>query len=61
MIKYGDKRDYPKIDIFVENVYAGSTTWSKTCKDAQRRYVCANLEETKGRKVQAHFDKKGKK
>ncbi len=34
---YGDNRDYPKIDCFVNNVYYGTTTWSKSCKEARER------------------------
>jgi hypothetical protein len=46
MVKYGDKRDYRKIDIFNRHyhgkksyfAYAGSTTWSATCKEAKQRF-----------------------
>ena len=40
MAKYGDKRDYRKIDLFVRSdilgvrQYVGSTTWSRTCREA---------------------------
>ena len=27
--QYGDKRDYPKIDIYVSGQYVCSTTWAK--------------------------------
>lgn len=37
-MKYGDKRDYKKIDIFVDNEYVCSTTWCETCKDAIKHY-----------------------
>lgn len=41
---YGDKRNYPKIDIYVKgenNIfqYVASTTWAKTCKEAKARYA----------------------
>ena len=34
MLKHGDKRDYPKIYIYVNGKFVACTTWSKTCKDA---------------------------
>ena len=47
MLKYGDKRDYKKIDIFLKYSdgtfnYVESTTWSKTCKDAKARWLEKN-------------------
>lgn len=44
--QYGDKRDYPKINIFVAHhngkeryfAYAASTTWSRTCREARQRF-----------------------
>ncbi len=36
---YGDKRDYRKIEIFVNGKYIATTTWSKTCKEAKRRFL----------------------
>lgn len=36
--KYGEKRDYPKIDIYVKGKYVCTTTWSRTCKEAKERY-----------------------
>ena len=51
-LKYGDKRDYRKIDIFVKNVNSGffdyvcNTTWSKTLKQAKEIYCKkTNTEE----------------
>lgn len=35
---YGDKRDYPKIDISVNGQYVCSTTWSKTPREAVQNY-----------------------
>lgn len=42
-MKYGHKRDYPKIDIFIKTdsnkwLYHSSTTWSKTCKEAVQEF-----------------------
>lgn len=31
---YGNKRDYRKIDLFVNGRYYASTTWARTCKEA---------------------------
>jgi hypothetical protein len=43
---YGDKRDYPKIDIFVMRShgweYQCSTTWARTCKEAKEKYIEKN-------------------
>lgn len=53
---HGEKRDYPKINIFVGGKYYASTTWAKTCKDAVEIYrkshstlakVTANFDERK--------------
>lgn len=33
-LTYGDKRDYRKIDIFINGRYEASTTWARTCKEA---------------------------
>lgn len=35
---YGEKRDYPKIDIYVRGKYSGTTTWSKNLKEAIMAY-----------------------
>ena len=41
---YGDRRDYPKIDLYVRDKsgkgweYAISTTWARTCKEAVDAY-----------------------
>lgn len=54
---YGDKRDYPVIEIAVYSeaerrwLYAGSTTWSRTCGDAVRHYQAIHTQE----KVRASF------
>jgi hypothetical protein len=36
---YGVKRDYRKIDFFVDGKYMGSTTWAKSLSEALNRYV----------------------
>ena len=41
---YGLKRDYPKIDIFVNGNYVATTTWSRTCKEAKIRYERSHPE-----------------
>jgi len=43
MSTYGNKRDYPKIDFYHRrpngtNHYCGSTTWSRTCREALARF-----------------------
>ena len=53
---HGDKRDYPKIDIYVNGQYACSTTWAKTLKEAIQKYM-----NTKGfiprNKIKAKYSK----
>lgn len=39
---YGDKRDYPKIDIYYMGQYQASTTWAKTCKEAIESWKAKN-------------------
>jgi hypothetical protein len=45
-MNYGDKRDFPKIDIFVGSAgswqYRASTSWSKTCREAKARFFAAH-------------------
>lgn len=55
-MKYGDKRDYKKIDIYYKGEYKGSTTWSKTCKQAKEIY-CETWEITDKENVKARFSK----
>jgi hypothetical protein len=64
---YGDKRDYPKIDIYVRGskqygpayadnyCYARSTTWAKTCREAVEQYLKAH-PDVEASNVKAHFD-----
>lgn len=35
--KYGDKRDYPKIDVYVNGVYKHSTNWARNLKEAKEK------------------------
>lgn len=55
-MKYGDKRDYKKIDIYVNGKYDISTTWAKTCKEAKQRYKEA-YPEFEGVKITARYSK----
>jgi hypothetical protein len=59
---YGVKRDYPKIDLFARAKpslpwqYVGSSTWSRTLREAVDRYhACMGLERGQ---VRAAFDRK---
>lgn len=51
-MKYGDKRDYPKIDLLTMSPstgrwqYAGTTTWSRTAKEAAQRFKKLHPEQT---------------
>ena len=38
-MKYGDKRDFPKIDIYLNGQYIATTTWSRTCKEAKGHFI----------------------
>ena len=43
-MKYGDKRDFPKIDIYMRNgdgtgFYLCSTTWARNCRVAVQHYL----------------------
>ena len=56
---YGDKRDFPKIDIFRKiaggHEYLASTTWARSCKEACERYAAANGCAPEG--LRAFYDK----
>ena len=56
-MKYGDKRDYPKIDIYVNRIYRCSTTWAKTCKEAVAKFIESDPAMPQGAKVTAFFSK----
>jgi hypothetical protein len=45
---YGDRRDYPEIDLYAGGRYLCSTTWSRTCREALQR--CPQADK-------AHFSK----
>ena len=47
-MKYGDKRDYRKIDIYHGAQYVGSTTWARTCREAKERYIEAKERYIEG-------------
>ena len=45
--KYGEKRDYRKVDIFRYRAdglwhYACSTTWARTCREAVEMFCISN-------------------
>jgi hypothetical protein len=39
---YGNKRDYPKINIYRHGVYLCSTTWAKNCREAREYWLVKN-------------------
>jgi hypothetical protein len=45
-LAYGDKRDYPKIEIFSNGMYVGTTTWARTIKEAIANYKKRNPDLT---------------
>lgn len=49
---YGEKRDYRKIDIFLDGKYQCSTNWAKTCHEAIA--IFSKKENVNGT-VTAHF------
>lgn len=55
---YGNKRDYPKIDLFYNGKYVGSTTWAKTLKQAKEHYYRANWQASPVfQRITARFDR----
>ena len=36
-MEYGNKRDYPKIDIFLDGQYEFSTTWARNIVEAREK------------------------
>jgi len=42
--KYGDKRDYKPIRLYHDGEYVGTTTWSRTLKEARDRYATQELQ-----------------
>ena len=60
MINYGDKTNYPKIDIYVDNKYECSTTWAKSCKEAKEKFIDKHYKSLfmdKAQEVKARFTK----
>lgn len=56
---YGDKRDYPKIDIYVDGNYRCSTTWSRTCREAVENFKQINpVVTSRATKITAKFDRR---
>ena len=51
--KYGDKRDYPKIEIFVDGDYRATTTWARTLDEARRKF--AEATGTPLHQIRAHY------
>jgi hypothetical protein len=41
---FGARRDYPKIDIYYDGEYVATTTWSRTVREAEERFVEAYPE-----------------
>lgn len=58
-MKYGERRDYKKINMFVKRggiwYYGASTTWSPTCRDAKEKYAEAYNVSVKD--IKARFAK----
>jgi hypothetical protein len=59
---YGNKRDYPKIDIYIKTdsnqwIYRCSTTWAKTCKEAVARFKESSSFNPAMVGVKANFSK----
>lgn len=60
-MSYGDKRNYTKIDIYYDGKYVGSTTWSKTLKEAKTRYYTTNWKQSLvAQRIKCKFDRKVK-
>jgi hypothetical protein len=56
---YGDKRDYPKIDIYVDGNYRTSTTWSRTCREAVAVFKQINpVVASRATSITARFDRR---
>lgn len=57
-MEYGDRRNFPKIDLYWRGSYRASTTWAKTCKEAKERFL-AKHDNLNADEVRATFDKRG--
>jgi hypothetical protein len=50
-IGYGDRRDYPKIDLWVQSPstgqwnYVATTTWARTCREAVAHFKKTHPEQ----------------
>lgn len=53
---YGDKRNFPRIEIFLNGVYQCTTTWSKTLKEAKQKFTEKYPEED-GQRITCNFIK----
>ena len=51
----GEKRDYPKIDLYYDGHYKATTTWSRTCAEAKEHFHKAKLVVT-GKDASLKFD-----
>lgn len=40
---YGSKRDYRKIEIFINGRYVRTTTWARTLKQAKEKFIEAEI------------------
>lgn len=49
------KKNYKKIDLYLNGIYQASTTWSKSCKEALERYKQANGCDFSYGKLTARF------
>lgn len=56
---YGDKPDYPKIDIYVDSKYRSTTTWSRTCREAVAVFKQVNpIIAQRAKKITARFNRR---
>jgi|GEM_PF-3066748 len=55
MIKYGEKRDYHKNDVYVCGGYKCSTTWSNGLKQARDKFIEANKGKVHPDNVKVYF------
>lgn len=58
-LDYGQKRDYPKIDLYVDGVYYGSTNWARTLETAIHALLSKAVMTAKTR-IMAEYAKEGK-
>lgn len=53
---YGNRRDYPKIDLYYDGDYKATTTWSRTCAEAKEYFHKAHPSYVLS-KITARFQK----